>query len=88
MSNRIGWVRLGIIFSAVWVILMCAVAGYEYFADPQSGARWFVTYDGWEIPSLKVGRLLAAAFVPAGAGWVLIPSTAWAVSWVRAGFRP
>lgn len=34
MNRLNGWVRLGLVFSAIWVLLVLAVAGYE-LADPK-----------------------------------------------------
>lgn len=34
MNRLNGWVRLGLVFSAIWVLLVLAVAGYE-LVDPK-----------------------------------------------------
>lgn len=99
MSNRRGWIRLGIALSAIWFLAIFAVAAYEYFMAPQLDTHWFVSYVSgtepdpefprivWDIPSLKVGLFFQVLFLPLAFGWTLIPSIAWVVSWVRAGFR-
>ena len=101
MSNPQGWIRLGIVLSAVWLLTICAIAAYEYFIAPPPDAHWFVSYVPgtkpnpeppspyviWDVPSLKGGTFFQVLLLPLVVGWSVIPLIAWAVSWVRSGFR-
>ena len=139
MNNTRGWYRLGVVLSTAWMLMMSAVAGYEYFLAQPSDKLWFVTHV--EAPTLVNDQLtqkklqeewdkaapltpeearefesrlraerkadsartppfvrpaqhvlnsvsfLIVIFVPLGVLWLLVPLVAFAVSWVRAGFK-
>jgi len=99
MKSRRGWIRLGIVLSVGWAVLIGAFATYEYFLAPSSDEHWFVAYvpgsevdpknPGFipDVPSLKVGPLLTTLFLPLAVVWAATPLVVWAISWVRAGFR-
>ena len=98
MNRLRGWIRLGLVLSAAWVMFICGLAAYEYFTTSSShDAHWFVTYEP-EVPvpnldlllvqpRLKIVPFFLAAFMPLVVTWTLVPLIAWAVSWVRAGFK-
>jgi hypothetical protein len=90
-----GWIRLGLVTSAIWVGIVCVGVAYEYFNATPTSAHLFIEYVPgttpdpehpdiiWDIPSVKLKSVLLATFPPVALMWLLGA----AVSWVRAGFK-
>lgn len=99
MNNPKGWYRLGAAVSVAWVFIIFAVAASEYFLMGQSDTLWFVAYVlgsvpdpkspnvVWDVPSLKIASLVVWTIAPLAVAWTVVPLIAWAVAWVRAGFK-
>lgn len=90
---------MGAALSVAWVLIVFAVAAYEYFLARPSDTLWLVAYvpgsvpDAkspnivWDVPSLKIESLFGWTIVPLAVAWTVVPLVAWAVAWVRAGFK-
>lgn len=91
-----GWQRIGILVSVVWALVVIFYALYETKLGLSSRMLLIEmvaskTPDSigliWSFPRIVPSHFILACFGPIFAGWALFYLGAWAIRWVRFGFK-
>jgi hypothetical protein len=107
----IDWIRLGIVLSAGWFLIVLTYAAYDYHSVNSKEGGWETAGKPGEVVhtmatfqsnltqcapegnppvtscSPRVENIALLAIVPTATAWILAVALAYAVTWVRAGFR-
>lgn len=95
-----GWIRLGIVVSIFWALMISGWAAYESYVGAPFGEFVFVNFAPQGAPidtdkgrvtpvtsSINTGLFLKILLIPLIATWIIIAVTVLAARWVITGFR-